>query len=90
MVLFTVQLHWIELLTLYWSTHSLAKQKKTKCIAPPDCKEKFTYQDAVVKCVDSGMRLCHPSEFRRNLCCKTDCFSGETLVWQNGSESMYF
>ena len=90
MVLFTVQLQLIELLTLYWSTHSLAKHKQTKCYAPSDCKEYVTYPDAVDKCVNSGMRLCHPSEFRRNLCCKIDCFSGETLVWRNRSESMYF
>ena len=89
MVLFTVQLHLIELLTLYWSTHSLAKQKKTKCYAPFGCKEYVTYQEAYNICEDSGMRLCHPSEFRRNLCC-LDCFSGKTLVWRNGLESMYF
>ena len=53
------------------------------------CSLKYVlYETAVEACSEMGMRLCHPSEFKKNICCNSGCAVENNAVWQNTTESM--
>ena len=60
----------------------------TDCDAPFQCNKTVKYYEAENKCRGYGRRLCHPSEFRTDVCCSSGCRSGN-LVWANKARSMY-
>ena len=54
------------------------------------CRKYKKYEIAVKKCAQIGMRLCHTSELKMNICCNsTGCDFKDRLVWQYPLESMY-
>ena len=62
----------------------------TDCDSPFECDFTVKYEVAESKCrsYGRGWRLCHPSEFRTDVCCSSGCRSGN-LVWANKAKSMY-